>query len=101
MQGAVSAVAVGYDASAAETVSAAYGYSATARAVESSAFGTSAQANKEGSIALGAHSVANREKGSIGYLAPDMTDSANAAKAATWVSTSGAVSLGGTDAAEA
>ena len=95
------AVAVGYDASAAETGSAAYGYSATARAVESSAFGTSAQANKEGSIALGAHSVANREKGSIGYLAPDMTDSANAAKAATWVSTSGAVSLGGTDAAEA
>lgn len=30
-----------------------------------------------------------------------MTDPANAAKAATWVSTSGAVSLGGTDAAEA
>ena len=93
------AVAVGYGASAAETGSAAYGYSATASAVESSAFGTSAQANKEGSIALGAHSVANREKGSTGYLAPDMTDPANAAKAATWVSTSGAVSLGGTDAA--
>ena len=95
------AVAVGYGASAAETGSAAYGYSATAGAVESSAFGTSAQANKEGSIALGAHSVANREKGSTGYLAPDMTDPANAANAATWVSTSGAVSLGGTDAAEA
>ena len=95
------AVAVGYGAGAAETGSAAYGYSATARAVESSAFGTSAQANAEGSIALGAHSVANREKGSTGYLAPDMTDPANAAKAATWVSTSGAVSLGGTDAAEA
>lgn len=95
------AVAVGYDASAAETGSAAYGYSATASAVESSAFGTSAQANKEGSIALDAHSVANREKGSTGYLAPDMTDPANAANAATWVSTSGAVSLGGTDAAEA
>ena len=95
------AVAVGYGAGAAETGSAAYGYSATASAVESSAFGTSAQANKEGSIALGAHSVANREKGSTGYLAPDMTDPANAAKAATWVSTSGAVSLGGTDAAEA
>ena len=93
------AVAVGYGAGAAETGSAAYGYSATAGAVESSAFGTSAQANKEGSIALGAHSVANREKGSTGYLAPDMTDPANAAKAATWVSTSGAVSLGGTDAA--
>lgn len=95
------AVAVGYGASAAETGSAAYGYSATASAVESSAFGTSAQANTEGSIALGAHSVANREKGSTGYLAPDMTDPANAANAATWVSTSGAVSLGGTDAAEA
>ena len=95
------AVAVGYGAGAAETGSAAYGYSATASAVESSAFGTSAQANKEGSIALGAHSVANREKGSTGYLAPDMTDPDNAAKAATWVSTSGAVSLGGTDAAEA
>lgn len=94
------AVAVGYGATAAETGSAAYGYSATASAVESSAFGTSAQANKEGSIALGAHSVANREKGSTGYLAPDMTDPANAANAATWVSTSGAVSLGGTDAAE-
>lgn len=95
------AVAVGYGASAAETGSAAYGYSATASAVESSAFGTSAQANTEGSIALGAHSVANREKGSTGYLAPDMTDPANAANAATWVSTSGAVSLGGTEAAEA
>lgn len=95
------AVAVGYGASAAETGSAAYGYSATASAVESSAFGTSAQANTEGSIALGAHSVANREKGSTGYLAPDMTNPQNAANAATWVSTSGAVSLGGTDAAEA
>lgn len=95
------AVAVGYGASAAETGSAAYGYSAQAKAVESSAFGTSAQANVEGSIALGARSVANRGKGSTGYLAPDMTDPANAAKAATWVSTSGAVSLGGTDAAEA
>ena len=95
------AVAVGYGAGAAETGSAAYGYSAQAKAVESSAFGTSAQANVEGSIALGAHSVANRGKGSTGYLAPDMTDPANAAKAATWVSTSGAVSLGGTDAAEA
>lgn len=93
------AVAVGYGAGAAETGSAAYGYSAKANAVESSAFGTSAQANKEGSIALGAHSVANREKGFTGYLAPDMTNPENAAKAETWVSTSGAVSLGGTDAA--
>lgn len=92
------AVAVGYGAEAAETGSAAYGYSAMAGGVESSAFGTSAQANKEGSIALGAHSVANREKGSTGYLAPDMTNPENAVNATTWVSTSGAVSLGGTDA---
>lgn len=90
------AVAVGYGAEAVETGSAAYGYSAGANAVESSAFGTSANATADGGVALGAHSVANREKGSIGYLAPDMTDPANAAKAATWVSTSGGVSLGGT-----
>lgn len=89
------AVAVGYGAEAVETGSAAYGYSAGANAVESSAFGTSANATADGGVALGAHSVANREKGSTGYLAPDMTDPANAAKAATWVSTSGAVSLGG------
>lgn len=95
------AVAVGYEASAEDAGSAAYGYSATANAVESSAFGTSAQANTEGSVALGAHSVANRKKGTTGYLAPDMTNPQNAANAATWVSTSGAVSLGGTDAAEA
>lgn len=92
------AVAVGYGAEAVETGSAAYGYSAGANAVESSAFGTSANATADGGVALGAHSVANREKGSTGYLAPDMTDPANAAKAATWVSTSGGVSLGGTDA---
>ena len=92
------AVAVGYGAEAVETGSAAYGYSAGANAVESSAFGTSANATADGGVALGAHSVANREKGSTGYLAPDMTDPANATKAATWVSTSGGVSLGGTDA---
>lgn len=92
------AVAVGYGAEAVETGSAAYGYSAGANAVESSAFGTSANATADGGVALGAHSVANREKRSTGYLAPDMTDPANAAKAATWVSTSGGVSLGGTDA---
>lgn len=92
------AVAVGFMASAKETGSAAYGYSASAEGENSSAFGTNAKASVEGGIALGAHSVAKREKGSTGYLAPDMTDPANAAKAATWVSTSGAVSLGGTDA---
>ena len=92
------AVAVGFMASAKETGSAAYGYSASAEGENSSAFGTNAKASVEGGIALGAHSVAKREKGSTGYLAPDMTDPANAAKAATWVSTSGGVSLGGTDA---
>ena len=106
------AVAVGYEAEAAETGSAAYGYSAGANAVESSAFGTSSQANKEGSVALGAHSVANREKGYEGYLIPDKVknilikddgDKGNTSAdtdidTTTWVATSGAVSLGGTDA---
>ncbi|MFV0616581.1 YadA-like family protein [Megasphaera sp. WILCCON 0056] len=92
------AVAVGFMASAKETGSAAYGYSASAEGENSSAFGTNAKASVEGGIALGAHSVANREKGYTGYLAPDMTNPANAAAASTWVSTSGAVSLGGTDA---
>ena len=91
------AVAVGFMASARETGSAAYGYSASAEGENSSAFGTNAKASVEGGIALGAHSVANRSKGETGYLAPTVT----AANAATWVSTSGAVSLGGTDAAEA
>lgn len=89
------AVAVGFMASARETGSAAYGYSASAEGENSSAFGTNAKASVEGGIALGAHSVANRSKGETGYLAPTVT----AANAATWVSTSGAVSLGGTDAA--
>ncbi|MCF0139616.1 MAG: YadA-like family protein [Acidaminococcus fermentans] len=89
------AVAVGFMASARETGSAAYGYSASAEGENSSAFGTNAKASVEGGIALGAHSVANRSKGETGYLAPAVT----AANAAAWVSTSGAVSLGGTDAA--
>lgn len=94
------AVAVGYGAEAAETGSAAYGYSAGANAVESSAFGTSSQANKEGSVALGAHSVANREKGYEGYLIPDKgnTSADTDIDTTTWVATSGAVSVGGTDA---
>lgn len=88
------AVAVGFMASARETGSAAYGYSASAEGENSSAFGTNAKASVEGGIALGAHSVANRSKGETGYLAPTVT----AVNATTWVSTSGAVSLGGTDA---
>lgn len=85
------AVAVGFMASARETGSAAYGYSASAEGENSSAFGTNAKASVEGGIALGAHSVANRSKGETGYLAPTVT----AVNATTWVSTSGAVSLGG------
>lgn len=106
------AVAVGYGAEASETGSAAYGYSATAGGVESSAFGTSANATAEGSVALGAHSVANRGSGEQGYLIPDEVknilikddgDKGNTSAdtdidTTTWVATSGAVSVGGTDA---
>lgn len=103
------AVAVGFEASAEQTGSAAYGYMASANNFESSAFGTSATANKDGSVALGAHSVANREKGVKGYLIPDEVndiiikeegDKGNTSAdtkidTATWMSTDGAVSLGG------
>ena len=106
------AVAVGYGASAAETGSAAYGYSATAGGVESSAFGTSANAKAEGGVALGAHSIANRGSGEQGYLIPDEVknilikddgDKGNTSAdtdidTTTWAATSGAVSVGGTDA---
>ena len=106
------AVAVGYGAEAAETGSAAYGYSATAGGVESSAFGTSANAAAEGGVALGAHSIANRGSGKQGYLIPDEVknilikddgDKGNTSAdtdidTTTWVATSGAVSVGGTDA---
>lgn len=103
------AVAVGFEASAEQTGSATYGYMASANNFESSAFGTSAQANKDGSVALGAHSVANREKGVKGYLIPDEVndivikeegDKGNTSAdtkidTAIWMSTDGAVSLGG------
>lgn len=106
------AVAVGYGAEAAETGSAAYGYSATAGGVESSAFGTSANATAEGGVALGAHSIANRGSGEQGYLIPDEVknilikddgDKGNTSAdtdidTTTWAATSGAVSVGGTDA---
>ena len=103
------AVAVGFEASAEQTGSAAYGYMASANNFESSAFGTSATANKDGSVALGAHSVANRDKGVKGYLIPDEVndiiikeegDKGNTSAdtkidTAIWMSTDGAVSLGG------
>lgn len=86
------AVAVGFESSAEQTGSAAYGYMASANNFESSAFGTSATANADGSVALGAHSVANRDKGISGYLAPTSMTPDNAS---IWISTDGAVSLGG------
>lgn len=86
------AVAVGFESSAEQTGSAAYGYMASANNFESSAFGTTATANADGSVALGAHSVANRDKGISGYLAPTSMTPDNAA---IWISTDGAVSLGG------
>lgn len=80
--------------------------------VESSAFGTSANAAAEGGVALGAHSIANRGSGEQGYLIPDEVknilikddgDKGNTSAdtdidTTTWVATSGAVSVGGTDA---
>ena len=83
------AVAVGFQASAAKTGSSAYGYHAQATADEGTALGVASEASQEGAVALGAHSVANTAKGAKGYLAGD-SDTTTA-----WVSTAGAVSLGG------
>ena len=83
------AVAVGFTASATRTGSSAYGYNAQATADEGTALGVASIASVEGGVALGAHSVANTAEGVKGYLA-ETTDTSP-----TWVSTGGAVSLGG------
>ena len=83
------AVAVGFQASAAKTGSSAYGYHAQATADEGTALGVASEAKQEGAVALGAHSVADTGKGVKGYLAGDNDTST------TWISTAGAVSLGG------
>ncbi|WP_297863140.1 ESPR-type extended signal peptide-containing protein, partial [uncultured Acidaminococcus sp.] len=83
------AVAVGFQASAAQTGSSAYGYHAQATADEGTALGVASEAKQEGAVALGAHSVADTAKGVKGYLAGDNDTST------TWISTAGAVSLGG------
>ena len=83
------AVAVGFTASATRTGSSAYGYNAQATADEGTALGVASLASVEGGVALGAHSVANTAEGVKGYLA-ETTDTSP-----TWVSTGGAVSLGG------
>ena len=83
------AVAVGFTALATRTGSSAYGYNAQATADEGTALGVASIASVEGGVALGAHSVANTAEGVKGYLA-ETTDTSPA-----WVSTGGAVSLGG------
>lgn len=83
------AVAVGFEASATKTGSSAYGYHAQATADEGTALGVASLASVEGGVALGAHSVADTAEGVKGYLA-ETTDTSPA-----WVSTGGAVSLGG------
>lgn len=83
------AVAVGFEASATKTGSSAYGYHAQATADEGTALGVASLASVEGGVALGAHSVADTAEGVKGYLA-ETTDTSLA-----WVSTGGAVSLGG------
>lgn len=83
------AVAVGFQASATKTGSSAYGYYAKAVQDEGTALGVSSVANVEGGVAVGAHSIADVAKGAKGYLAGDSDTST------TWVSTAGAMSLGG------
>lgn len=83
------AVAVGFQASATKTGSSAYGYNARAMQDEGTALGVSSVANVEGGVAVGAHSIADVAKGAKGYLAGDSDTST------TWVSTAGAMSLGG------
>lgn len=83
------AVAVGFTALATRTGSSAYGYNAQATADEGTALGVASIASVEGGVALGAHSVADTAKGVKGYLAGDNDTST------TWISTAGAVSLGG------
>ena len=83
------AVAVGFQASATKTGSSAYGYNARAVQDEGTALGVSSVANVEGGVAVGAHSIADVAKGAKGYLAGDSDTST------IWVSTAGAMSLGG------
>lgn len=83
------AVAVGFQASSTKTGSSAYGYNARAVQDEGTALGVSSVANVEGGVAVGAHSIADVAKGAKGYLAGDSDTST------TWVSTAGAMSLGG------
>lgn len=98
-------VAIGYGTSAKASRSVAIGTGATAADAEfTTALGDSANAQQRGSIAIGAGSVATRAAGNKeggteykeAYLIPDVSKATDAEKA-TWTSTEGAVSVGGTE----
>lgn len=98
-------VAIGYGTSAEASRSIAIGTGATAANADfTTALGDSANAQQRGSIAIGAGSVATRAAGNKeggteykeAYLIPDVSKATDAEKA-TWTSTEGAVSVGGTE----
>ena len=97
-------IAIGYGTSAEASRSVAIGTGATAADAEfTTALGDSANAQQRGSVAIGAGSVATRAAGNKeggteykeAYLIPDVSQATEAEKA-TWTSTEGAVSVGGT-----
>ena len=97
-------VAIGYGTSAEASRSVAIGTGATAANAEfTTALGDSANAQQRGSVAIGTGSVATRAAGNKeggteykeAYLIPDVSQATEAEKA-TWTSTEGAVSVGGT-----
>lgn len=97
-------VAIGYGTSAKASRSVAIGTGATAADAEfTTALGDSANAQQRGSVAIGAGSVATRAVGNKeggteykeAYLIPDVSKATDVEKA-TWTSTEGAVSVGGT-----
>ena len=97
-------VAIGYAAAAEATRSVAIGTGSTAaEAAFTTALGDSASAKQRGSVAVGAGSVATRAAGNkengtdykAAYRLPDLTNATDA-EIATWTSTEGAVSVGGT-----
>lgn len=97
-------VVIGYGTSAKASRSVAIGTGATAADAEfTTALGDSANAQQRGSVAIGAGSVATRAAGNKeggteykeAYLIPDVSKATDVEKA-TWTSTEGAVSVGGT-----
>ena len=98
-------VAIGYGTSAEATCSVAVGTGAKARDAEfTTALGDSANAQQRGSIAIGAGSISTRAAGNkeggtdykAAYLIPTNVNQLSDTEKATWTSTEGAVSVGGT-----